>query len=91
MRQPLKMEAGKKYRGYGLLNEYGEFEFVPEETGSRKGVQKVVRTTAYYTLSVTKKNLILHINISKGEFLKTARHLLDCINDVILYLRDHEL
>lgn len=61
-----QLEVGKRYRGYGVLNEYGEFNFEPENTGSRAGMIKQVAVRDGVSLSHTKDNLIVHMKIRKS-------------------------
>ena len=38
----MNLEPGVKYRGTGWLNEYGEFQFQPEQKGSKPNNLKIV-------------------------------------------------
>ena len=38
----MNLEPGVKYRGTGWLNEYGEFQFQPEQKGSKPSNLKIV-------------------------------------------------
>ena len=49
--------AGVKIRGYGIPNEYGEFTFIPEETGAHAGRQKIVFQEGGTTVKETKEPL----------------------------------
>lgn len=91
MRQKIDFEPGKKYPGYGILNEYGEFEFIPEQTGSRKGTMKQIKQTKEYTLSQTKKKIIIHICMEKEKGIKVVQTLLRIMNELITDLRTYEI
>jgi hypothetical protein len=38
----MNLEPGVKYRGTGWVNEYGEFQFTPEQKGSKPSNLKIV-------------------------------------------------
>ena len=38
----MNLEPGVKYRGTGWINEYGEFQFTPEQKGSKPSNLKIV-------------------------------------------------
>lgn len=60
-----EMIPGKRYRGWGFLNEYREFCFEPEETGSREGVIKQIISKDGVSLSETKGNLLIRVKVAK--------------------------
>lgn len=85
------MPVGQKVRGYGLLNEYGEFDFIPEQTGIRQGQTKLIKGNDEYTLSETKKMVIVHIRLSKGDSkLDLLKEYLRIFNIVLEDLREYE-
>ncbi|MBR3380575.1 MAG: hypothetical protein IKG72_10775 [Bacillus sp. (in: Bacteria)] len=89
-KQVRNMVPGQKYRGYGLLNEFGEFEFVPEETGSRKGRVKLVTQGNGYAISMTNKNIIVRININrKGTVLSRYKDLMSKVSEVLERIKEY--
>lgn len=87
----IEMPIGQKVRGYGLLNEYGEFDFIPEQTGIRQGQTKLIKGNDEYTLSETKKMVIVHIRLSKGDSkLDLLKEYLRIFNIVLSDLREYE-
>lgn len=87
----IDMPIGQKVRGYGLLNEYGEFDFIPEQTGIRQGQTKLIKGNDEYTLSETKKMVIVHIRLSKGDSkLDLLKEYLRIFNIVLEDLREYE-
>lgn len=58
---------GKRYRGWGTLNEYGEFVFEPEETGSKAGVVKQILSRDDITLSHTSKYVLIRLKLMKTD------------------------
>lgn len=91
MRKKLELEPGKKYRGYALLNEYGEFDFTPENTGSRSGSIKTIKETESYILSTSRKKVMIHIRLERVSGLKLVQKLLTTVNEVITELRNYEI
>lgn len=92
MKKKRVFEVGKKYRGYGFLNEFGEFDFVPEETGSRQGVVKKVKEGANFSVSTTSKYCLVHIRIERpAGGLNGVRKLMLEVDDVIKTILNYDL
>lgn len=89
MKKRIDIPVGQKVRGYGILNEYGEFEFVPEQTGSRQGRQKIIKTGDNYTLSSTTNSIILHCRVQRGNTLLIIKGLSNIMSNVIRDLREY--
>lgn len=85
------MEPGKRYRGYGWLNEYKEFCFEPEETGSRAGVIKPISSKDGVSLSATKKLLLVKVNLNISKD-KTAilKELMMKMNVLFKMIREYD-
>lgn len=84
--------VGQKVRGYGLLNEYGEFDFIPEQTGARQGQTKLIKSNDEYTLSETKKMVIAHIRLPKGDNkLDLIKKFFGILNNILTDLREYDL
>lgn len=93
MKTKKQLEPGVKYRGYGVLNSYGEFEFIPEETGKYKGRTKIIKHSANYKVSETRELIIMHITLPKSLVktrIKLLNVFLETVNDVIKILREYE-
>lgn len=91
MKKRLDLEVGRKYRGYGLINEYGEFEFTPEETGSRKGIMKTVKEAEGYSIKTTEKLVIVHFSLEKKDkSMVMIKMLMDIFNKLINDFRTYE-
>lgn len=83
--------VGQKVKGYGVLNEFGEFEFTPEQTGSRAGQIKQLKQGDGYAISYSKKRVIVHLNIAKGNSLSMIKELMGKVSAVILAFKNYEL
>lgn len=85
------MVPGKKYMGYGFINEYSEFQFMPAAVGSREGQKKLVKETPEYTLYETTKFIIVHTKVDKKlSFTERVSLLIKTINNVINALREYD-
>lgn len=91
MRKKLDLEPGRKYRGYALLNEYGEFEFTPENTGSRSGSIKTLKETERYIISTSKKKVFIHIRLERVGGFKLIKKFLETSTEVVTELRNYEI
>lgn len=89
MKQTLNFEIGKKVRGYGFLNEFGEFEFTPEETGSRQGRIKIVKTDGPLTVSTTKNNIIFHLCFPRQDSFGLTTLYLRYSNKILQIIKDY--
>ena len=86
------MEPGKRYRGYGYLNEYKEFVFEPENTGAREGMIKSICTRDGVSLSHTKENLIIHLKVKKtADRIKMMQAVLSKLNIITKLLQEYEI
>lgn len=87
----MEMPVGQKVKGYGLLNEYGEFEFIPEQTGIRQGQTKLVKQGDNYTVSSTKNSVIIHVRLLKQQSsMELLSSFCKVVNVLLQTLRDYE-
>lgn len=82
--------VGKKVRGYGLINEFGEFDFIPEQTGIKAGQTKLVRQGENYTLSSTKNCLIVHLRLDLKDKMSMIKEYLKLNSTILDLLRDYD-
>lgn len=88
----LDLIPGQKYKGYGFINEFGEFEFTPEQTGSRKGVKKFIKTGEGFTVCETRDLLITHITVRKTpKKVELMKEYLNIFNKTLEIIRDYEI
>lgn len=91
MKQEKEMKPGIKYRGYGYVNNFGEFIFEPEETGSRAGVISPVTSGNGYTVTMTKKYVLCHIKIDRSlEIVSKIKNLLSITNSLISVFKSYD-
>lgn len=86
------MIPGKRYRGYGYLNEFKEFCFEPEDTGSRAGVIKQICTREGVSVSESKNFLLIHIKMQKyPKLLERLGALAKIYNNIVNILKDYDI
>ena len=87
-----QMIPGKRYRGYGFINEYKEFCFEPEQTGAHEGREKSVCVRNGVRVSQTQKLIIVKFNLEKQDD-KTAyiKRLVQIYNTISKIIRDYEI
>ena len=91
MKEKMEMVPGVKVKGYGLLNEYGEFDFIPEQTGSRSGQTKLVKAGQDFTVSTTNKSLIVHMRMDKaGTMLDRLKRYSNLTTEILSIIRDYD-
>lgn len=81
-----EMIPGKRYRGYGFINDYKEFCFEPERTGSHAGQIKEVVVRDGIRVSESKKLVIVKLNIDrqpdKLAYLKVLARMYNVLSDI---------
>ena len=50
VKKKIKMEVGKRYKGYGILNEYGEYTFEPCQVVENPKNMKIVQAQGNATI-----------------------------------------
>lgn len=89
----IKMDipVGTKVRGWGLLNEYGQFDFTPEQTGARQGTVKKVKEGENFSISETKDKVIVHYSIEKKS--TKLENIFECCkiqNEIINFFKVYD-
>lgn len=91
-KQRLELQQGVRYRGYGYINDFGEFEFTPEQTGSRQGRRKLIKEGDCFTISETSSVRIFHLTIPKKySGVALIKEFLTIMNKIVCVLRDYEI
>ena len=91
MKQKKDLTPGIRYRGYGFINEYGEFQFEPEDTGSRQGQTKFVVQNEDFTVAETAKYVLVRAKVEKaGTSVDRLKKFLKIFNELISIFRDYD-
>lgn len=91
-KQRIHLVPGVKYRGHGFLNDFGEFEFTPEQTGSREGQRRLIKEGDGFTISETSTKKIIHLTVPrKLAGFELIKEILNVTNKVIQIIRDYEI
>lgn len=87
-----EMKPGIKYRGYGMLNEWKEFYFTPENTGSRAGREKMLYGSQTLKIKKTKNLVIVCANLelqqNKLDYIKAFA---EAFNEFTKFIKTHEI
>lgn len=89
-RKKQELPVGQKVKGYGLLNEFGEFDFIPENTGSRAGRTKLVKQGENFTISTTNKVIVVHLRLEKKKGIELLQGLMAMWNEIFNVIRNYE-
>lgn len=84
------IQVGVKYSGYGVLNEFGEWTFIPSQVGSRKGRKKFVCGDNDYTIYTTNKKVIVHMTFSRNERLALLKEFLKIIDRLLAAFKSYD-
>lgn len=91
MKQKVSLEVGQRYRGWGWINEFGEFEFSPEEKGARLGQVKAVKQGDNFKVSESKKYVLVHMKVEKsGTTVERLQYFLSIVKDIIDILKTYD-
>lgn len=85
-----EIEVGVKYSGYGVLNEFGEWSFIPSQVGSRAGRKKFVCGGENYSIYSTTKKVIIHCTLERGETIKLVQQWLKICDNLLLAIRHYD-
>lgn len=89
--EKIDLPVGKKVKGYGIRNEFGEFQFIPAQVGSRPDGMKVVKETAEYVIYECKNKVKVVLNISKEKNdVSYPVGLFKLLNNIIADLRNYD-
>lgn len=91
MKTKKNLEVGKKYRGYAILNEFGEINFTPEQTGARLGERKIIFEGDNYTVTEAKHVVTLHISVGKQPTMQLVKEICLAFNDATSKLMEYEI
>lgn len=87
----LNLVPGKKYKGYAVLNEYGEINFTPAQVGSKPDQKKIVVEHEDYTIYETKNLIISSIRLPRElSMLKRVSALLKTVDQLIIEFKKYD-
>ena len=66
----LDMVVGKRYKGYGYKNEYGEFFFTPQQVGAHEGQVKLVTHGDDFTVKTSRNWIIFNFKLSRSRSVR---------------------
>ena len=86
------MTPGKRYKGYGSINEFGEFDFTPSQVGSNPDQKKIIKETDEYTLYETKNFVLTSIRVPKTlTVFKRILFLLSIVDNIVTEFKKYEI
>ena len=89
--EKIDLPVGKKVKGYGLRNEFGEFFFIPAQEGIRTDGMKIVKQGDRFTIYECKKKVKVVFDVPKAEErLKFLNNYLNLVNAVLSELRQYD-
>lgn len=86
----MDVQVGVKYSGYGVLNEFGEWNFIPSQVGSRKGRKKFVCGDNDYTIYTTKKKVLVHVTFERGDRMAILQSFLKIVDRLLAAFKDYD-
>lgn len=65
MKKKIKMEVGKRYKGYGVLNEYGEYTFEPCQVVENPKNMRIVHAQGNSTIYESERYYKIAVKVQK--------------------------
>ena len=91
-KKKLDMQPGVRYRGYGYLNEFGEFEFSPEQTGAHAGRVNLFKEKEDWKITTSKRYVFFSFKMQKGmKKLDRMKCLTKYYNEMLEIVSDYEI
>ena len=92
MKKRDEMIPGKRYRGYGFINEFKEFCFEPEDTGAHAGREKCIHSSDGLRVTETKNCVIIRVNLTKSpNKADYTFKLMNTFNRLSKFFRDYDI
>lgn len=92
MKTVKEMKPGVKYKGYGFINEYNEFQFTPSEIGSRKEQKILIKEDKNSSVYRTNNYIIFHCKVErKLTRNERVREVINLMNKFITTLTDYDI
>lgn len=87
------MQPGRRYRGYGYINEYGEMKFEPAQQSDSPNLMKVVDTAFNVTLYESGTKYKVSIRMEKGgsrrDLIRLFLRQMDIASVMLAKYMDH--
>lgn len=86
------MQPGIKYSGYGVLNAFREFMFIPSQKGANAGRMQIVRQGDGWSVHSTRDNIVIHFKLPrKNKPLERIAEFLRLQQQVVGVLKEYDL
>ena len=84
------IEVGQLYKGYGVLNEYGQFEFTPCKKMPQEQRMKIVRSGEDFTLYECKHTFRLAFTFRKGkDWMQTVQSFVAATSRAAVLIKEY--
>lgn len=91
MKKKLDLVPGIRYKGYALVNEYGQIQFDPEEKGAHEGRIKEVKRGDNYIVKESREYILLSIKVKRGETaLDRVQNLMNVVNQLVNIFKEYD-
>lgn len=85
----LQLEPGKKYRGTGWVNKYGEMHFRPQQKGSKPQNLHVIMEHEYFSIYESENIFKVTMKFAKADFSVSSatRKLMFVLSQLLTYVK----
>lgn len=91
MKVKVEMPVGKRVKGYGMLNEYGEFDFTPTQVGINAGKTKIIKEDEDFTVKESVNFVLVNFRLPKGKRMHIIKLYLNVMNKILNVLNTYEI
>lgn len=90
--EKIDLPIGKKVKGYGLRNEYGEFQFIPAQIGTRTDGMRLVTENEAFQIFECKKKIKVVMNFKKcGKGIDNVINFSRVASNLMLELKKYDI
>lgn len=91
MKVKVEMPVGKRVKGYGMLNEYGEFDFTPTQVGINAGKTKIIKEDEDFSVKESVNFVLVNFRLPKGKRMQIIKLYLNVMNKILNVLNTYEI
>lgn len=89
-RKKMALEPGKKYKGVGWVNEYGQHFFEAYQSGENQNYMKLIKETKDFSLYESNKLLKIAVKIEKDrDKFEMVRRFMKAFSDASIEIKNY--
>lgn len=91
-RKKMQLEPGRKYKGYGWLNEYGQINFQASQQGTCENKMALVKESETFSLYESKQYLKVAVKIEKKlDKIEIIKQFMNAFKAACVELKNYDI